>query len=241
MTVELALLRSARPQLDPSREALAERLERLEAGVAGVAGGSGAGIAVSDAAPAEAAEGSPETSDRAPSMSSPAPPPPAPASETAEEAAPPVTDIEEAGDGGKAPAAVAVGEGVDLEKVRGLWPAVIDQVREGGSELLSHVLAAARPVAVNAEEAVLEVGFPASAAFNKRKAEAAEARDRFADALRTVVGESLRPVYVLLADEGEAQPEATLSEDELVELMRTEFDAEEYAEPDDGEAEAKEM
>ena len=30
MTVELALLRAARPQLDPSREALAERLERLE-------------------------------------------------------------------------------------------------------------------------------------------------------------------------------------------------------------------
>ena len=31
MTLELALLRAARPQLDPSREALAQRLERLEA------------------------------------------------------------------------------------------------------------------------------------------------------------------------------------------------------------------
>ena len=35
MTVELALLRCARPQLDPSREAFAERLERLEAGAGG--------------------------------------------------------------------------------------------------------------------------------------------------------------------------------------------------------------
>ena len=76
-----------------------------------------------------------------------------------------------------------------LEKLAGLWPAVIDQVRQSGSELLSHVLAAARPVAVDVEEAVLEVGFPPSAAFNKRKAEATEARDRFADAMKTIVGE----------------------------------------------------
>ena len=79
-----------------------------------------------------------------------------------------------------------------------MWPAVIEQVRESGSGLLSQILSAARPVAINVEDAVLEVGFPASAAFNKRKAEATDARDRFADALRTIVGERLRPVYVLL-------------------------------------------
>src|SRR5204862_4248989 len=39
MTIELALLRAARPQLDPSRQALAQRLERLEGG-----GGSAAGV-----------------------------------------------------------------------------------------------------------------------------------------------------------------------------------------------------
>ena len=37
MTVELALLRAARPQIDPSREAFAERLERLERTAAGSA------------------------------------------------------------------------------------------------------------------------------------------------------------------------------------------------------------
>jgi hypothetical protein len=135
-----------------------------------------------------------------------------------------------------------VADGVDLEKLVGLWPAVIEQVRESGSGLLSQILTAARPIAVNLEEAVLDVGFPASAAFNKRKAEATDARDRVAEAVKTIVGERLRPVYVLLdSDDSEPLPESTLSEDELVELMRTEFDAEEYVpEPGAGEAEAKE-
>ena len=119
---------------------------------------------------------------------------------------------------------------------------MIDQVRDSGSGLLSQILTAARPVAVDAEEAVLELGFPASAAFNKRKAEATDARDRVAEAVQTIVGERLRPVYVLLeSEQAEAPPESKLSEDELVELMRTEFDAEEYLpEPESGEAEAKE-
>jgi hypothetical protein len=156
---------------------------------------------------------------------------------------------EEAGEGdmgedeGPAAAVTAVVEGIDLERVVGLWPAVIEQVRESGSGLLSQILTAARPVAVNVEEAVVEVGFPASAAFNKRKAEATDARDRIAEAVKTIVGERLRPVYVLLeSDEAAAEPESKLSEDELVELMRTEFDAEEYLpEPDSGdEADVKE-
>src|SRR5437763_11649890 len=35
MTIELALLRAARPQLDPSKEALAQRLEQLETALKG--------------------------------------------------------------------------------------------------------------------------------------------------------------------------------------------------------------
>jgi hypothetical protein len=107
--------------------------------------------------------------------------------------------------------------------------------------LLSHVLAAARPVAVNVEEAVVEVGFPASAQFNKRKAEAAEARDRFAEAVRTIVGERLRPVFVLLEGEEVGEERTELSEEEVLELVRREFDAEDIeAEPQGGAAEAKE-
>jgi DNA polymerase-3 subunit gamma/tau len=208
MTVELALLRAARPQLDPSREALLERIERLEAGTA-------------------------------PPPVAPTPePPPAPAEDPPSADEPPAEEPN-----GAAPQPAAAAAGLDLEKVVGLWPALVEQVRQGGSELLSHMLAEAKPVAVNVQEAVLEVGFPASAAFNKRKAEAAEARDRFADAVKTIAGERLRPVYVLLeGDEIEAPAESKLSEEELIELVRSEFDAEEYdAAPQPDESEAKEM
>jgi DNA polymerase-3 subunit gamma/tau len=211
MTVELALLRAARPQLDPSREALAQRLERLEAAIGG-------GV--------------------------PPPPPPVPVAE-------PEAAAEEAGenedpepDADETPVAqvVAVASEVDLEKLVGLWPAVVDQVRQGGSELLGHVLAAARPVAVNVEEAVLEVGFPPSASFNKRKADAPEARERFAEAVKTVVGERLRPVFKLLEGEGDGAPdEPAMSEDELVAMISDEFDAEFLPEPEDEDiSEAKE-
>ena len=91
----------------------------------------------------------------------------------------------------------AAGEVLDLERLAGLWPAVVDQVRAGGSELLSTTFEVARPVALDTERSTVEIGFPPSAAFNKRKAEAAEARDRMAEAVRTIVGERLRPVYVL--------------------------------------------
>src|SRR4051812_34627422 len=193
MTLELAVLRAARPEVDPSRAALAQRLERVERLI------EGAGVQeradVQDA-PAEAEEN-------------------------------------------PGPTAVAT-HAVDLDRIRGLWPAVLDQVRESGSELLSTVLAAARPVAVDVERAVLEVGFPSGAAFNKRKAEAKEARERLADAVKTIAGERLRPVYVLLEGNDEVAvggAEPRLSEEELIERLKSGFDAEEFEAADAKEAE----
>ncbi len=249
MTVELALLRCARPQLDPSREAFAERLERLEAAAAGQPGRVDRGMRgepappappTHAAAPPASPAAAPATPPPAPASPPPAPasPPPAPASVEAE----PEEEKEEAS-GASPRQATAVAEALDLERLAALWPAVVEQVRESGSGLLSQILTAARPVAINVEEAVLDIGFPASAAFNKRKAEAAEARDKLSEAVKTIVGERLRPVYVLLDSDAEVPVgESKLSEDELFELMRTEFDAEEYIpEPEQpGEAEAKE-
>jgi DNA polymerase III subunit gamma/tau len=196
MTLELALLRAARPELDPSREALAQRVERLEQ-----AAGGGSGAGPGEPGPRQVRRSTPTH--------------PAPSDDEAH--------------GESQDRRPTVPEGLDLERMVGLWPAVVEQVRESGSELLSHVLAAARPVEVDVEEAVLKIGFPASAAFNKRKAEAAEARDHFAEAMRTVVGERLRPVYVLLErDEAESETEgAQLSEEELIARLRDEFGAEE--------------
>ena len=91
------------------------------------------------------------------------------------------------------------------------------------------------------EEAVLKVGFPAAAAFNKRKAEATEARDRFAEAVRAIVGERLRPVFVLLeGDEGEEHAGRAMSDEELVEAVKSAFDAEEVSVDDEPEERTKE-
>jgi DNA polymerase-3 subunit gamma/tau len=228
MTLELAILRAARPQVDPSRQALLQRLEdlerRLHAGepVAGGSPGFTAEMAPAGDPPGVATEMSgPAASDI--SAGSPAESPADTAADTPDEGSPAAPTDE-------ARASTAVEERVELERVVGLWPAVLDQVREAGSELLSTVFAAARPVAVDAEQAVLKVGFPASAAFNKRKAEAQEARERLEDAVRVIVGERLRPVYVLL-EGGDAEDEnPSLSEDELIQRFKAEFDAEEFEE-----------
>jgi DNA polymerase III subunit gamma/tau len=216
MTLELALLRAARPELDPSREALAQRVERLEQGA-----GHGSGV-------------SPAPSDE--DVGSGTGPGESGARQTAHVPSSSSTVSREQHQDRRPTDPVAV----ELEKLQEVWPAVVEQVRESGSELLSHVLATAKPVAVDAQEAVIKLGFPASAAFNKRKAEATEARDRIGDAVRTVVGERLRPVYVLLeGDETGSKEEAPkLSEEELIARLQEEFGAEEVDSAH--EAEAKE-
>ena len=80
---------------------------------------------------------------------------------------------------------------------------------------------------VDAEQSELKIGFPASMAFNKRKAESQANTDRFADALRTVVGETLRPVFVLLEGGDDKSADEQLSEDELIERLKDSFEAEE--------------
>jgi DNA polymerase III subunit gamma/tau len=236
MTIELALLRAARPQLDPTKQALLQRLERLESSLgarppAAPHGEHGVEPTQVSAQPPQARRGDPQAaglSDASPSVPE--------AAETTERDGEPTA---------RSAAAAVVEEPVDLERVVSLWPAVVDQVRDSGSELLSTVFAAARPVALDTEGSgqALKVGFPPSAAFNKRKAEAEEARDRLADAVQTIVGERLRPVYVLLeADDvvdvvGE---KGELSEEELIARLKDEFDAEEFEEAEDHDAEEKE-
>ena len=114
-----------------------------------------------------------------------------------------------------------------------MWPAVIDQVRQSGSAMLSALFEGARPIAVDGEDRVLRIGFPAGSTFNKRKAEAAEHRERFTEALRAIIGEQLRPVYVLLDDDSATVSEE-MDEEELLERIKSEFDAEEV--PSEGTA-----
>jgi DNA polymerase-3 subunit gamma/tau len=213
MTIELALLRAARPQLDPSKQALAQRLEELERAM-GAGDDAGDAGTSSDRGTAQHPDGY-----RAVPRSTEVPTPPA-SSDPSDDAAPPPAPADD--DAEEAVEADPKGP-VDLERLVAEWPAVVDQVRQSGAEVLSRALAAARPIAVDGDGAV-KLGFPPSAGFNKRKAEAQDARDRFAEALKTIVGERLRPVYVLLDPEPDA-PKATLSDDELIARVKDEFDA----------------
>ena len=105
---------------------------------------------------------------------------------------------------------------------------IVQRIREQhGIESMPHLTCVGSTQAMlgNFLDDILKLGFPPSAAFNKRKAEAQDARDRFAEAVRTIVGERLRPVYVLL--DREPDPTAVLSDEELIDRLKAEFDAEE--------------
>lgn len=112
-----------------------------------------------------------------------------------------------------------------------VWPAVLDKLRET-SPALAATFDGARPVGLSEDE--LKVGFPADATFNKRKAEAPDKRELVADAFEAVLGQRVRPIYVLL--DGEPEPEEQkqeapaaegADEDALIERLKSEFDAEE--------------
>ena len=86
---------------------------------------------------------------------------------------------------------------------------------------------------------MLRIGFPASAKFNKRKAEASANIERMTEAIAAVVGQRLRPAYELIEDEADApQPSATMDEEELIDLIKDNFDASEVVPEDARESEA---
>jgi DNA polymerase-3 subunit gamma/tau len=211
-SLEVALLRVAEPKLDPSREALLRRIEQLE----GQGSGSGS-----------AAEPVDRTEPEAPSDPSPAPPPEAntSASRGASSAG---------GEAGAEPESVAPTStvaSVELDRVVELWPAVVEHVRESASEMLSSLFDGALPLALDGDGTVLRIGFPSSAKFNKRKAEEQANVRVIAESLQAIVGAPLRPVYELIdpaqVSEQAGAPEQALGEEEIIELLKSKFDASE--------------
>ncbi len=242
MTIELALLRAARPEIDPSQAALAQRLERLEsAAQAGPTPPPGPSSPPAPTTTVSSQGASPDADAEAADEDGPATANPVEAIAqgavaTAEQVLTRADEVRtEAGSRLEA-TAQAAGEAIDLERLAGLWPAIVDQVKQSGSEFLSAAFVAARPLAVDSERSTVEIGFPPSAAFNKRKAEGKENRERFSEAVRTVVGTRLSPSYVLLEDESEPVEiadvvvEKPVDERELVDRIKAEFDAEELIE-----------
>jgi DNA polymerase-3 subunit gamma/tau len=249
MAVEIALLKAARPDLDPSTEGLLRRIERLE-GQFGSGGDRAAGpVAAGDPPPPAVAEASsgvgPSTAP--PAADSPPQDDPAPVAEEdaeteessepegAEEGSPEPEPAEPASTVGDAPPTGPAGlDALDLEKLKQVWPAVLDQLATTAPALAAF-FEDARPVGFEGD--VVQISFPAAATFNKRKAEVPEQRERVAEALQTVTGQSLKPAYVLLDGESEAPVEAPapaakggeLDEEELLERLKSEFDAEEVS------------
>ncbi len=249
MAVEIALLKAARPDLDPSSEGLLRRIERLEQGT-GAAPAAGP-VAAGDPPPPPVAKASsgvgpptaPPAADSAPADDV-APHDAAEPEPSNEEVSPaggadvegPRTEAEPPPAGSSTVVSGPAGESsLDLEQVQRIWPAVLDKLRET-SPALAATFDGARPVSLDEEG--LKIGFPPDSTFNKRKAEAPEKRELVADALEAIAGMRLRPVYVVLDGEAEAAAEGEesaapesdeMDEDALIERLKSEFDAEEVS------------
>jgi DNA polymerase-3 subunit gamma/tau len=220
MAVEIALLKAARPDLDPSTEGLLRRIERLEAsGPAGPApaeepmssaeddspaGGSGSGVSGQVRRPVARPAGSASKADAPGEQPSARPDTPGPVT----------------GPAGQK----------DLDEIVKAWPAILDQLLQRAPALAA-TFEGARPVGVDADEQSVTIGFPADHTFNKRKAEAPDKREQMAAALEAVLGEKLRPVYSVLEGEQAASAgeggEDAVDHAALVEKIKSEFDAEE--------------
>jgi DNA polymerase III subunit gamma/tau len=276
MAVEIALLKAARPDLDPSTEGLLRRIEKLEQQL--VAGGPPPPAPSTPnppaaqppapeppAAQAPAAQpDAPEPSPAKPAAVQPATPEPAPPAEDAPpeggapvgaprgaQAAPPPSTVGETGATGPAAGAPPSAEAgapsstsvpvEHLDQVQRIWPSVLDKLAEKAPALAA-TFDGARPIAFDEEG--LTIGFPPDQPFNKRKAESPDRRQALIDAFTAVTGEGVSPRYALLeeaeeGDEGEAAaapPPDTpapgtegIDEDELLERLKSEFDAEEVS------------
>jgi DNA polymerase III subunit gamma/tau len=200
--LEMALLKATQPQADLSLQALMFRIDQLEAAL-GVQAESG-----SEQQPQAQPEPEPEPVRR----SVPSPPKGAAAAAVAPQ-------VE------SSPQPVGA---LELDQIVALWPAVSEAVSEE-SEVLSHALAAAAPIALERDR--LTIAFPPGASFVKKKAE--KGRDLVANAVRGITGQSLALDFELSEVAVTAGP-ATLDRDELIERLRAEFGAEEvFEDPDE--------
>jgi DNA polymerase-3 subunit gamma/tau len=242
MAVEIALLKAARPDLDPSTEGLLRRIEKLEAQLAGSA-------PPPPPAP-KAPEPQPETPEPEPESAPPAGGAPVGAPRGAQAAEPPSTVGETGATGPAAGAppvpvepdapvpeapAVPAAPG-DLQQVQRIWPSVLDRLAEKAPALAA-TFDGARPIAFAGDD--LTIGFPPDQPFNKRKAESPDRRQALIDAFTAVTGGPIAPQYVLLEDDeaaaaapppdSPAPGSGEIDEDELLERLKSEFDAEEVS------------
>jgi DNA polymerase-3 subunit gamma/tau len=224
--LEVALVKAAAPEVDPSTRALLARLERLEGALAGA---PRAAAPVAPAPPVAAEPVLTPAAPQAPAPPEPAPPEPARAPVPAPPAPPPAPPVASAPEPTTASVAVAepeparapVGE-LDLAMVQDLWPAVLQGVAET-NKLLAACLAEARPVVVSGRDVTL--AFTPDLGFQKKKAEDSAARALLTEAFQRLTGVPPRLAFETReAEELGAEPEV-LGEDDFIARLRSEFDA----------------
>jgi len=218
LAVEIALLKAARPDLDPDTAGLLRRIERLEG--QGTGGGQAAGpVTAGDPPPLPVAKAS----------SGEVPPTVPPAAEAPPADDPPSAEEEEAEAPPAETGSASQGD-LSLEEIQRVWPAVLKKLEET-APALAGALEGTRPTSFS--DGALEVGFPPDMTFLKKKADSPDRRDTVAAAFAAVTGTGLRPTYVLL--EGEAPPDTPapgsdeVDEEQLLERLKSEFDAEEVS------------
>ncbi|MGD1051050.1 MAG: DNA polymerase III subunit gamma/tau [Solirubrobacteraceae bacterium] len=204
--LELALVKAARADLDPSLAALTARIEQLER--------SGAPAPVAPPPTPQPSEAERRAPISEPSAG-PASTPPEPAGE--------ISVREGNGDQRHARPEPAQTAPLSLERLVGMWPDVLDTVRAGNA-MLGAVVDIARPVELAGDRLVLAFG--EDDPFLRQKAEERATRAALAEAVRAVTGHALTFTYELREGHGPPAP-AALSEDELVARLKDEFGAEE--------------
>jgi DNA polymerase III subunit gamma/tau len=234
--LELVLVKAASPQHEPSTKALLSRIERLETRVAGAPApapntrdpavpATAAGRAAAAPAGAVPAGAVPEPPGP-PSPPAPAPEPPNPGPHPGPPD-PPSPPGPEPGPPAPRPDPPGPTISVDVEHVAEVWPAVVETL-QSEKPLLGALVAEARPTSVAEDR--LTIAWPHSAAFFKRKADDPACRAKIAQAVRSVTGAQLGLDFELRdPEELEAVAPATpsLSEEEILAKILSEFDAQE--------------
>ncbi len=112
---------------------------------------------------------------------------------------------------------------IDLGLLTELWPGVIEAVTEQHG-LLGASYAAGRPTGLDGRE--LTISFPAERSFERRKAEAPEARTLAVAAIRSLTGGDVRLVFETAEPAAAAvQPAEPAGEDAFLARLRSELDA----------------
>jgi DNA polymerase-3 subunit gamma/tau len=212
--LELALLKAVQPQSDLSIQALLFRIEQLERRVAGA---EVQGSAEAPAAPAPRARDAGSASAGTPS---------APVTTSAAVSAPATASA--AAVARSVEPEVAPAPELDLDRLRSLWPAVVEEVCKE-NQMVGACLAEARPTTLAAGR--LLVCFAPDAGFSKKKAE--KNSQLIQGAVRTLTGAGVNVAFELSelpADAAEQASAAVLSEEELLERLKQEFGAKEVFE-----------